>query len=102
MIEPALAFIMVRVTAFTVLKQDLRLILITSSQFSSDILISKLSRVIPALFTRMSIPPKNVTTSPINLSAAAKSEASERKPLAFIPKASNSFSSASPFSTLDK
>ncbi len=94
MMDPALAFIMVRVAALTVLKQDFKLTLITSSQASSVILIKRLSRVIPALLIKISSPPNSVTTALTSSSAAAKLEASERYPLALIPKAANSSSNA--------
>ena len=78
MMDPDLAFIMTRVAAFTVLKQDFKLMFMISSQDSSVMRISKLSRVIPALLTRISKVPKSATTAFTNSSAALKSEASER------------------------
>ncbi len=57
MILPYFAFIMARAAGLQKLYTPLRLVLITASQSCSSSLISRLSLVMPALFTRMSILP---------------------------------------------
>ena len=58
MIRPARAFIIGRATARVIQKGPARFVAMTASHSSSSIRISRLSRVMPALLTRMSIVPK--------------------------------------------
>ena len=87
---------------YEMLNTDFKFVLITSSKFSSDIRISNPSLVIPALFTTISMLPKSAIICVISSSAALKSAASERYPLAFTPKAFSSFSNSIPFSTEER
>ena len=81
------------------LNTDFKLISITLSKSSSDILINKLSFVIPALLIKTSIVPNSAITSSTNFCASLKSAAFDLYPLALIPKAFNSFSNAKADST---
>ncbi len=63
MMLPERAFSMVRNTALVRLKQLLRLTCMMSSHCSSDMRISSVSRVMPALLMRMSTVPNAATTS---------------------------------------
>ena len=63
-------------TAFTKLNTAFKFAVITSSHCVSLILINNPSRVIPALFTKMSIVPNSAVTLFTSSSAALKSPAS--------------------------
>ena len=91
-IEPLFCFSMIADTALVKLNTDFRLTLITASHCSSVILINKVSLVIPALFTKISIRPNSFAIS----STVAALEAYI---LAFTPQASISFSVACAFSS---
>ncbi|MMZ67292.1 hypothetical protein D1872_298650 [compost metagenome] len=62
MIRPERCFIIGRVTALIPLNTPFKFVSMTSSNSSSFIRIIKLSLVIPALFTRMSILPQASST----------------------------------------
>ena len=101
MIEPLRAFNIGLITAFVKLKTDFKFTRMTSSHCSSLMRMSKVSRVIPALFTKMSTVPNSATTSSTNVCAALKSEASLLYPFAFTPFAASSASNARAFSSDD-
>src|SRR4030042_1005714 len=70
-ILPHLCFIICLITAWVQMKAPWRLIFSTRSQSDSDILMSKPSRVIPALFTRMSICPNVAIVCSTSLATSA-------------------------------
>ena len=90
---------MIADTALVKLNTDFRLTLITASHCSSVILINKVSLVIPALFTKISIRPNSFAISSTVAAVWAKSAALEAYILAFTPQASISFSVACAFSS---
>ena len=69
-------------------KVPLRLVEITASKSASLMRMSRLSRVIPALFTRMSIRPKVSTAAFTSASTWAASDTSQRIARALAPRAS--------------
>ena len=84
MMRPERAFIMPRSTALDRRNTDLRLVSMTSSHSPSFMRTARLSRLIPALFTRMATPPKVRSTSAINDSILAASLTSSWVPLPWI------------------
>jgi hypothetical protein len=83
------------------LKADFKLLSITSSQFSSLILNNKLSLVIPALFTRISILPNVAKVFSTNCFASSKLEASLFTANPFTPKDSTSATNSKAFCSLE-
>ena len=73
MIRPLRAFIMGRITACESLNTELKLVEITSDHSSPFIRIDKLSLVIPALLTKISMRPNSLTMPSMMLSHAASS-----------------------------
>ena len=86
-IEPERCFSIVFWTDLVMLKIDLRFTSNTRSKSSSLIRIKRLSFVIPALLTSISIVSKLSNTSFINSSVSFIKEASDLYALAFIPNA---------------
>ena len=74
MILPAFCFNIWREMCLMQLNTPFRFVLMTASKSSSDIFISRLSLVIPALFTRISRRPYLETMSAIILPQLSKSE----------------------------
>ena len=73
MIRPLRAFIMGRITTCESLNTELKLVEITSDHSSPFIRIAKLSLVIPALLTKISMRPNSLTMPSMMLSHAASS-----------------------------
>jgi hypothetical protein len=71
--------------ALVIRKAPLRCTFMTRSQSSSVILNSRLSRVIPALLTRMWMPPSSATTRAIAASTDAALLTSQPMPIAVPP-----------------
>jgi hypothetical protein len=88
MMRPLLAFIIARSTARLRRNTDLRLVASTSSHSSSDMRASRLSRVIPALFTRIVISPNRLRSSPSTCSVCAVSLTFRTMPAPLMPAAS--------------
>ena len=71
--RPYLAFIMGRAAAFMHRKVPFRLVSMTASKSSSLSIMARLSRVMPALLTRMCRPPSSLTAVSIRALTAAGS-----------------------------
>jgi hypothetical protein len=81
MMRPQRAFIMPRITARDRRKTLRRLVSITSSQSASFMRSARLSRVMPALFTRMAMSPWCFWMSSTNESHLAASRTSSTMPV---------------------
>ena len=102
MILPLFCFIITGETACIKLNADFKFTLITISHWASDIRIIRPSRVIPALFTKMSMRPKSFTISVTTLCVSSKFAAFEAYPFTFTPKAAISASVAFALSSMAK
>ena len=80
MMRPWRAFIMPRMAALLARKADLRLMCMMSSHSLSFMRISKLSRVMPALFTKMAKAPCSFSMSAIRFSMLPSSPMSSTRP----------------------
>ena len=80
MMRPRRAFIIPRNTSRASWNAGFRLVAMTASQSSSFIRTSRLSRVMPALFTRMPIAPWRASIPFTTVSTLAKSRTSSRTP----------------------
>ncbi len=98
MIRPALCLIIGRYICLIVLKVPFRFVSMTASKSSSVILIIRLSFVIPALFTRISICPKAASISVIICPQASKSATLHCTATAFLPIPAISATTSSAFS----
>src|SRR5690606_38234746 len=78
--RPRRAFIMPRITALQLRKTLVRLVSRIACQSSSFIRISRLSRVMPALLTRIESGPNSLPTSPTSASMASPSASSSPRP----------------------
>ena len=90
-IDPFFCFSIGCKTALVRLNTDLRLTVRTLSHWSSVILIRRVSLVMPALFTRMSIFPKSLTISFTTFWESSKSAAFEMYPFTVTLCAFNSW-----------
>src|SRR5574340_130098 len=86
--RPLLAFIIARSTARLRRNTDLRLVASTSSHSSSVMRASRLSRVMPALFTRIETSPKCWRIAPSTCSVCAASLTFNAMPAPLTPAAS--------------
>ncbi|MCY1552124.1 hypothetical protein D9M68_885010 [compost metagenome] len=80
MMRPQRAFIMLRNTARDRRNTDARLVSMTADQSSSFMRIASVSRVMPALLTRMCGPPPSLPNASISASQAAASVTSSTTP----------------------
>ena len=85
MMRPRRAFIMPRSTPFASANAGFRLVAMIASQSSSFIRTSRLSRVMPALLTRIAMAPCRDSMSRSTASTAAASRTSRRKPSPLTP-----------------
>src|SRR5687768_9067677 len=83
--RPERAFIMPRSTARESTKIERRLAACTSSHSSSFMRASRLSRVMPALFTRIATGPWSFCTASMKAPQAAASRTSSTRPAPFTP-----------------
>lgn len=86
--RPYRCFTICRATAFIHRNVPFRLASITASKSSSFIIISRPSRVTPALFTRMSMRPKAWTAASIRALTSPASATLQRTARALAPRAS--------------
>jgi len=100
MMRPLRCLMNGRVSALVKLNAPLRLVLITVSHSSSLMRMSRLSRVTPALFTRMSTRPASSRIFPAAASTAAVSDTSTATAQARRPSASTSAAALAEFSSV--
>ena len=84
-----------RAAAFMVRKAPLRLVSMTASKSSSLSIMARLSRVMPALLTRMSREPSSFTAVSMRVFTAAGSATLPWTARVWTPRASSSFRVAS-------
>ena len=90
--RPKRCFIMVRAAVLQHRKAPFKLVARTASKSSSFIRITRSSRVMPALLTRMSMRPNSFTTPSSRAFTAAASVTSARTPRAGLPRAAQAAS----------
>ena len=84
--RPYRCFTICRAAAFMQRKVPFRLALMTASKSSGFISIRRLSRVIPALFTRMSMRPKVLRAASIRAFTSSSFDTSHRRATALAPR----------------